>query len=338
MPRVFSGIKPTGETQLGNYLGAIRRWVDDQPPAGSAEARNHEAIFCVVDLHAMTTAWEPKELQEWTRHMATMLMAAGLDEQRSLLFVQSHVRAHAELTWILNCVASWGELRRMVQFKEKSENQESVSVGLFDYPVLMAADILLYDTEEVPVGDDQRQHVELTRDIAIRFNTNYGDTFVVPKATFPSVGARIMDLQIPTKKMSKSDESPMGCVMVLDEPKVIAKKIKSAVTDSGTEVTHDRTEKPGVSNLIEIYGAVTAKSIADVEREFEGTQYGAFKGAVADAVVEYLRPVQERFVALSADPGEVDRRLAGGADAAEAMAEDVMQRASRAAGLLPRPS
>jgi tryptophanyl-tRNA synthetase len=196
----------------------------------------------------------------------------------------------------------------------------------------------LYDTEEVPVGDDQRQHVELTRDLAIRFNTNYGETFVVPKATFPAVGARIMDLQVPTKKMSKSDDSPMGCVMVLDEPKVITKKIKSAVTDSGTEVRHDRDEKPGISNLIEIYGAVTGMSIADVEREFAGKQYGAFKGAVAEAVVEYLRPVQERFAELSADPGEVDRRLAAGARNAEELAEGVMQRAARAAGLLPRPS
>ncbi len=267
MARVFSGIKPTGDVQLGNYLGAIARWVADQPPAGSAAAHDHEALFCVVDLHALTTPWNPAEFERLTRNMATMLMAAGLDENRSLLFVQSHVRAHTELTWILNCIATFGELRRMTQFKEKSEGQESVSAGVFDYPVLMAADILLYDTEEVPVGDDQRQHVELTRDVALRFNNTFGDTFVVPRATFPAVGARIMDLQNPTKKMSKSDDSPMGCVMVLDDPTLVAKKIKSAVTDSGAEVRHDRGEKPGVSNLIEIYGAVTGASIADVERE-----------------------------------------------------------------------
>ncbi len=343
MARVFSGIKPTGELHLGNYLGAIARWVDDQPPAGSPAADAHEAIFCVVDLHALTTPWEPAELERLTRLVATMLMAAGLDEHRSLLFVQSHVRAHAELTWILNGIATFGELRRMTQFKEKAakggaQGQESSTVGLFDYPVLMAADILLYDTEEVPVGDDQRQHVELTRDVALRFNNSFGETFVIPRATFPEVGARIMDLQNPTKKMSKSEDSPMGCVMVLDDPKVVTKKIKSAVTDSGSEVRHDRKKKPGVSNLIEIYGAVTATSIAEVERLFEGKQYGAFKGAVADAVVEYLQPVQDRYAQLAADPAEVDRRLGHGADIADAMAEKVIKRATRAAGLLPRPA
>jgi tryptophanyl-tRNA synthetase len=336
MARVFSGIKPTGEVQLGNYLGAIRRWVDDQPAAGSEAARNHEAIFCVVDLHALTVPWDPKEVERLTRHIATMLMAAGLEEDRSLLFVQSHVRAHAELTWILNCVAGWGELRRMTQFKDKSESQDFVSVGLFDYPVLMASDILLYDTEQVPVGDDQRQHVELTRDIALRFNHHYGKTFVVPSATFPEVGARVMDLQNPTKKMSKSADSPMGCVYVLDPPKTIIKKIKSAVTDSGSEVRHDRDEKPGVSNLIEIYAAVTGKTIVDVEHEFEGQQYGSFKAAVADAVVAFLEPVQTRYEQLRNQPEEVEARLARGASTAEAIADEVLDRASRAAGLLRR--
>jgi tryptophanyl-tRNA synthetase len=237
------------------------------------------------------------------------------------------VRAHAELTWILNCVASFGELRRMTQFKDKSVKQgeggiESLSVGFFDYPVLMASDILLYDTAEVPVGDDQRQHVELARDIAIRFNGRFGDTFAVPKATFPAVGARVMDLQHPDRKMSKSDESPQGTILVLDPPKTVEKKIKSAVTDSGSEVRHDRDAKPGISNLIEIYGAVSGHSIADVEREFEA--------------VEFLRPVRTRFEELAADPGEIDRRLGVGADAAEALAEPVLARACRAAGLLPR--
>jgi tryptophanyl-tRNA synthetase len=339
MARVFSGIKPTGEMQLGNYLGAVRRWVDGQPEAGSEAARDHHAIFCVVDLHAMTAPWDPAELTAATRRLATMLMAAGLQEDRSLLFVQSHVRAHAELTWILNCVATFGELRRMTQFKDKTAKggDESVSVGLFDYPVLMVSDIVLYDTEEVPVGDDQRQHVELARDVAIRFNHHFGDTFVVPKATFPAVGARVMDLQHPERKMSKSEDSPQGTVLVLDDPKAIVKKIKSAVTDSGSEVRHDRDEKPGVSNLIEIYGAVTGRTIAEVEREFEGQQYGAFKGAVADAVVEFLRPVQERYHALTANPDEVDARLARGADTADAMAEVVLARATRATGLLTRP-
>ncbi len=339
--RVFSGIQPTGDMHLGNFIGAVRRWVDDQPPAGSPAAGRHDALFCVVDLHAMTMPYEPAELTAATRRLAALLLASGLDPERCLLFVQSHVPAHTELTWLLNCTATWGELRRMTQFKEKSTKgelggQESVSVGLFDYPVLMAADILLYDTDEVPVGDDQRQHVELTRDIAIRFNGRYGDVFTVPKATFPTFGARVMDLQQPTKKMSKSDESPQGTIGVLEDPKSIVKKFKSAVTDSETEVRHDRDAKPGVSNLIEIHAAVTGRTIAQVEREFGSGGYGAFKSAVADTVVEYLRPVRERYEELAADPGEVDRLLAIGADTATGMATDVLARATRAAGLLPR--
>jgi tryptophanyl-tRNA synthetase len=339
--RVFSGIQPTGDMHLGNFIGAVRRWVDDQPPAGSPAAERHDALFCVVDLHAMTMPYDPAELTAGTRRLSALLLASGLDPERCLLFVQSHVPAHPGLTWLLNCTATWGELRRMTQFKEKAAKggaggQESVSVGLFDYPVLMAADILLYDTDEVPVGDDQRQHVELTRDIAIRFNGRYGDVFTVPKATFPAFGARVMDLQQPTKKMSKSEESPQGTIGVLEDPKSIVKKFKSAVTDSETEVRHDREAKPGVSNLVEIYAAVTGATIADVEREFGSGGYGAFKGAVAEAVVEYLRPVRERYDALAADPGEVDRLLAIGADTASGMAEQVLARAYRAAGLLPR--
>ena len=341
MARVFSGIKPTGEMHLGNYLGAVRCWVDTQPAPGTPAARDHEAIFCVVDLHAITMPWDPVELTETTRRLATLLMASGLEEDRSLLFVQSHVRAHAELTWLLNGIATFGELRRMTQFKDKSAKQgeagvESLSAGFFDYPVLMVSDIVLYDTAEVPVGDDQRQHVELARDVAIRFNARFGDTFVVPKAVFPAVGARVMDLQRPDAKMSKSENSPQGTILVLDPPKVIEKKIKSAVTDSGSEIRHDRAEKPGVSNLIEIYGAVTGRSIVEVEKEFDGKQYGVFKVAVADAVVEFMRPVQERYAALAADPAEVDRRLRAGADAATALADPVLARAIRAAGLLPR--
>jgi len=263
------------------------------------------------------------------------LMAAGLDPARCVLFVQSHVAAHAELTWLLNCVATFGELRRMTQFKDKSEGQESVTAGLFDYPVLMVADILLYDTDEVPIGDDQRQHLELARDVAIRFNNRFGDTFVVPTATFPPVGARIMDLQNPTAKMSKSADSPQGTVPLLDPPAAVTKKIKSAVTDSGTEIRYDPANKPGVSNLLEIHAAVTGRGVPDVEREFADSGYGAFKSAVADAVVEALRPLQEAYTKLEADPGEVDRQLALGADKARAIAEPVLTRARDAAGLLP---
>jgi tryptophanyl-tRNA synthetase len=334
--RVFSGIQPTGEMHLGNYLGAVRRWVDDQPAVGSEAAAGHDAVFCVVDLHALTLPYDPVELTTATRRLATLLFASGLDPQRCLLFVQSHVRAHTELTWLLNCTATFGELRRMTQFKEKSAGQESVSVGLFDYPVLMAADILLYETDEVPVGDDQRQHVELTRDVALRFNHQFGDVFTIPKATFPPLGARIMDLQEPTRKMSKSDESPQGTIFVLEDPKAITKKIKSAVTDSETSVRHNRDAKPGISNLIEIHGAVTGRTIPAVEREFGEGGYGTFKTAVAEAVVEYLRPVQTRFQELDADPAEVERQLAIGADIAASIADPVLARAMKAAGLLPR--
>jgi tryptophanyl-tRNA synthetase len=328
MARVFSGIQPSGDVHLGNYLGAIRRWV---------EAQLREAVHCVVDLHAMTVPYDPPDMTRRTRYLATLLMAAGLEEDRSLLFVQSHVRAHTELTWMLNCVATVGELSRMVQFKEKSRGQESVSAGLFDYPVLQAADILLYDTAEVPVGDDQRQHVELARDVAIRFNHRFGETFVVPKGTFPTVAARVMDLQEPTRKMSKSEESPQGTILVLDPPSVIAKKVKTAVTDSGSEVRYDPEEKPGISNLLEIYVSTSGTTMPAAEAEFSNQGYGAFKQAVADAVVECLRPVQERYAALEADPAEVDRRIARGADEADAIAEQVLSRATRAAGLLPRP-
>jgi tryptophanyl-tRNA synthetase len=327
MPRAFSGIKPSGEMTLGNYVGAVRRWVTEQD--------DHDAIFCVVDLHAMTVPYDVSEFSLLTRRLSTMLLAAGLEPDRCTLFLQSQVPAHTELAWILNCVATVGELRRMTQFKEKSDGQESVSAGLFDYPVLMAADILLYDTDEVPVGDDQRQHVELTRDIAIRFNQRFGETFVVPKATIPGVGGRVMDLQQPTAKMSKSLDSPQGTVLVLDPPEVITKKIKAAVTDSGAEVRHDTDEKPGVSNLLELYAAATAIAVPKAEAEFAGAGYGAFKTAVAEAVVEFLRPTRERYEALAADPAEVDRQFAIGAAKARSLADPVMERVRRATGLLP---
>jgi tryptophanyl-tRNA synthetase len=327
VPRVFSGIQPTGELHLGNYLGAVRRWVEDQV--------RHDAIYCVVDLHAITLPYDAAELAGRTRQTAMLLMAAGLDPDRCVLFVQSHVNAHADLTWILNCVATFGELRRMTQFKDKSEGQESVSAGLFDYPVLMVADILLYDTDEVPIGDDQRQHLELARDVATRFNSRFGNTFVVPTATFPPVGARIMDLQNPTAKMSKSADSPAGTLLLLDPPDVVTKKIKSAVTDSGTDVRYDPANKAGISNLLEIYAAVTGHAIPEIEDEFAGSGYGAFKGAVADAVVDALRPLQEAYKKLEADPAEVDRDLAVGAHKARALSGPVLERARTAVGLLP---
>jgi len=328
MARVFSGIQPTGEMHLGNYLGAVRQWVEAQD--------DNDAIYCVVDLHAITMPYDAASLADRTRRTATILLAAGLDPSRCTLFVQSHVLAHTELTWILNCVATFGELRRMTQFKEKSEGQESVSVGVFDYPVLQAADILAYDTDRVPVGDDQRQHIELARDLAIRFNHRYGETLVVPEHAVPPVGARVMDLQEPTAKMSKSSDSSTGFIALLDDPKVITKRIKSAVTDSETEVRYDPVAKPGVSNLLQILAATTGNPIPDLEREYASGGYGRLKGAVADAVVEFLRPLQDRYQALADDPAEVDAQLAVGADKAEAIATKVVERVRRATGLLPR--
>jgi tryptophanyl-tRNA synthetase len=284
----------------------------------------------------MTVAYDPTEMAERTRQTAMLLLAAGLDPNRTILFVQSHVRPHTELTWILNCVASFGELRRMTQFKEKSDEQDFVSAGLFDYPVLMAADILAYDVEQVPVGEDQRQHLELARDLAIRFNHRFGDTLVVPRATFPKVGARVKDLQNPTAKMSKSADSPQGTLLLLDPPGVITKKIKSAVTDSGTDVRYAPDEKPGVSNLLEILAAVSGTTIEQAESDFAGVGYGKLKSAVAEAVVDYLRPLQERYAELARDPSEVGRVLELGAEKAEAIAEPVMARIRTAVGLLPR--
>jgi tryptophanyl-tRNA synthetase len=329
MARVFSGIQPTGDKHLGNYLGAIRHWVATQDA--------DDALFCVVDLHAMTLAYDPTDLAERTRRTAALLLASGLDPARCTLFVQSHVSAHTELTWILNCVASFGELRRMTQFKEKSAGQESVSVGLFDYPVLMAADILAYDTERVPVGDDQRQHLELARDLALRFNHRYGVTLVVPEAAIPPVAARIMDLQDPTAKMSTSSESPLGTIGLLDAPSVVTKRIKAAVTDSGSTIAFDPDTKPGVSNLLQILAATTGRAIPDVEAEFAGRGYGQLKTSVADAVGEFLAPLQARYEALMDDPARVDAALATGAAKADAIATKVVQRIRHAVGLLPRP-
>jgi tryptophanyl-tRNA synthetase len=332
MPRVFSGIQPTGEIHLGNYLGAVQHWVAAQEASESPD----QTLYCVVDLHGLTLPWDTGSYAEATRSTAMLLLAAGLDPGRCTVFVQSHVHEHTDLTWLLNCIATFGELQRMTQFKEKGQGRESVSVGLFDYPVLMAADVLAYDTERVPVGDDQRQHLELARDIAIRFNHRCGDTLVVPEASIPPVGARVMDLQNPTAKMSKSADSPQGTIKLLDDPKTITKRIKSAVTDSDNEIRFDRDAKPGLSNLLQILGAVTDRTPEAVADEFEGSGYGALKGAVADAVVEFVRPLQERYAALEADPAEVARILEVGADRAQELAAAVMVRVRDAVGLLPR--
>lgn len=324
MTRVFSGIKPTGPVQLGNLLGALRHWVADQGEA--------DTMFCVVDLHALTVPQDPVELRSRTLELAQLLIAIGIDPDRSTLFVQSHVPEHTELSWILECTAAFGELRRMTQFKDKSTESEFVSAGLFTYPALMAADILLYDTDRVPVGDDQRQHLELARDLAIRFNHRYGDTFVVPEASIPAVGARVMDLQHPTRKMSKSDESPQGTILVLEDLSSVAKKIKRAVTDTETEVRYDVVDKPGVSNLLSILSACVGEPPERLADRF--TRYGDLKAACAEAVVETLRPIQQRYKELSSDPGGTASLLAAGAARARETSGAVLDRARRNLGLL----
>jgi tryptophanyl-tRNA synthetase len=324
--RVFSGIQPTGSVHLGNLLGALRIWAEDQ--------HRDDSLYCVVDLHALTIPQDPAELRAQTLELAQVLLAVGLDPDVCTLFVQSHVHEHAELAWILECTASFGELRRMTQFKDKSDKESFVSAGLFTYPALMAADILLYDTDRVPVGEDQKQHLELSRDLAQRFNSRYGQTFVVPEPSIPRVGARVMDLQNPTAKMSKSEDSPQGTVLILEDLKSVEKKIKRAVTDSETEVRFDPEEKPGVSNLLTILGACTDADPVQLAEKFDS--YGALKAACAEAVVEYLRPVQERFRELAADPGATAAILAGGAEKAQSMAAVSLARARDALGLLPR--
>ena len=322
--RVFSGIKPTGPVQLGNLLGALRYWVSDQHEA--------ESFFCVVDLHALTVPQDPATLRSTTLELAQLLIAIGIDPASSTLFVQSHRPEHAELSWILECTASVGELRRMTQFKDKSHKAEFISAGLFTYPALMAADILLYDTDRVPVGDDQRQHLELTRDVAMRFNARYGPTFVIPEAAIPRVGARVMDLQAPTHKMSKSATSPQGTINLLDDLKAAEKKIMRAVTDTESEVRYDVASKPGVSNLLSILGACTGRT---PEQAAEGyTQYGPLKKDTAAAVVETLRPIQARYAELSNDPGETARLLALGATKASVVAAPVLARARAHMGFL----
>jgi len=327
MARVLSGIQPTGDIHLGNYLGAVRNWVDDQ--------HTQDCYFCVVDLHAITVPRDPAGLRAKTLETTLVLVAAGLDPEVCTLFVQSHVHQHSELSWILECVASMGELRRMTQFKEKAKDgEESARVALFTYPVLQAADILLYDADHVPVGEDQRQHLELCRDVALRFNHRYGQTFVVPEAVLPKVGARIMDLQKPTAKMSKSAESPQGTVLVLDDPRVIERKFKRAVTDTGTDVAFDPEKKPGVANLLAVLAAATGRRPDEVAEGY--SQYGPLKADASEAVIELLRPVRTRYEELAADPEAVRATLRQGAEKAEAVAGATLARAREAIGLLSR--
>lgn len=330
-PVVFSGMQPSGDSlHLGNYLGALVNWVALQDA--------YDPIYCVVDLHAITVAQDPKSLQGSTRRTAAQYLAAGVDLERATLFVQSHVPAHTELAWVLGAITGFGEASRMTQFKDKSTKQgaEATTVGLFTYPVLMAADILLYGTQLVPVGDDQRQHLELTRDLAIRFNSRYGDTFVVPEALIPKESARIYDLQDPTAKMSKSAASEAGLVNLMDDPAVTAKKFRSAVTDTGREVRYDPAEKPGISNLLDIFAATTGRTIAEIEVEYEGHGYGDFKKDVAEVVVDRLAPIRTRTLELLEDPAELDRLLAIGAERAAERAERMLSTVYDRVGFVPR--
>jgi len=325
MTRVFSGIKPTGPVQLGNLLGALRFWVEDQHRA--------ESLYCVVDLHALTLPQDPAALRATSLDLAQLLLAIGIDPDVATLFVQSHVPEHTELAWIMECTAAYGELKRMTQFKDKSTGAEFVSGGLFTYPALMAADILLYDADRVPVGDDQRQHVELTRDLAVRFNHRYGDTFVVPEAAIPRIGARVMHLQEPTRKMYKSEDSPQGTILVLEDLRSVEKKIKRAVTDTESEVRYDPETKPGVSNLLTILAAVTDRTPEEAAAGY--AQYGPLKADTAAAVCAYLEPIQARFAELAADPAGTAAILEKGAAKARDLAAPTLARAKDALGLLP---
>ena len=330
-PRLFSGMQPSAESlHIGNYIGALLQWKELQ--------NSHDAIFCIVDLHAITVAQDPLTLRENTRRTAAQYIAAGIDPQVSTLFVQSHVAAHPQLAWVLNTITGFGEASRMTQFKDKAAKQgsDAASVGLFAYPTLMAADILLYNAVAVPVGDDQKQHVELTRDLANRFNTRFGKTFAMPEPMILKDTARIYDLQDPGSKMSKSAESAAGVVWLLDEPSVTAKKIKSAVTDAGREVRYDLAEKPGVSNLLTIFSVLSDRSISSLEVDYEGRGYGDFKKDLADVVVETFAPIRARTVELLDDPAELDRVLAGNADRAAAIADVTLATVYDRIGLLPK--
>jgi tryptophanyl-tRNA synthetase len=321
--RIFSGAKPTGGLHLGNYLGALRNWVELQ--------HEYESFFCVVNLHAITIPQDPKELAAKTREVARLYLAAGIDPNVSTIFIQSDVPEHAELAWALNCMTRVSELDRMTQFKEKGRNQrENVNVGFYDYPVLMASDILLYRTDLVPVGEDQKQHLELTRDVAMRFNRDYGETFIIPEPFIPKVGARIMSLSDPLKKMAKSDENPNGAIELLDDADTIRRKLKRAVTDSGTEIRFDDS-RPAVTNLLTIHQILTQKTPLEVEERFEGKGYAQLKGELADVVVEFLQPFQERFAGINDE--ELDRLLEKGRERASSIARVTMEDVKTRLGL-----
>jgi tryptophanyl-tRNA synthetase len=315
--RIFSGIQPTGAKHLGNYSGGFRQYVATQEEG--------ETFFCIVDLHSITVEYEPEVLRRSSLDLAALLFAVGLDPERSTIFCQSHVTAHPEAAWLLSAVTSYGQLMRMTQFKDKSEQREFVSAGLFTYPVLMAGDILLYRTDLVPIGDDQRQHLELARDVAERFNARFGEIFTVPEGRYPAEGARIMDLQEPDRKMSTTGGTPQGTVLIADPPDTVRKKVRSAVTDSGREVRHDREEKPGVSNLIEIMSVATGDPITAIEARYDGQGYGPFKEDVAEAVVALLDPIRTRYEGLRGDDRELQRLLAVGAEKARNTSQPTLE-------------
>ncbi|MCR5174724.1 MAG: tryptophan--tRNA ligase [Oscillospiraceae bacterium] len=328
-PVIFSGIQPSGELTLGSYIGAIRNWVE--------LAEDYDCFYCIVDMHAITVRQVPADLRRRTVEQLAQYIACGLDPQKNTIFIQSHVPAHAELAWILNCYTMFGELGRMTQFKDKSaKNAENINAGLFDYPVLMAADILLYQADLVPVGDDQRQHVELTRDIAERFNGVYGDVFRIPQTFNPKVGARIMSLTSPENKMSKSDKDPGGCIYIMQKPEDIMRSFKRAVTDSETCVRYDPVNKKGISNLMQIYSVATGKSFETIESEFTGKGYGEFKPAVGEAVVEMLRPIREEATRLMADKAYLESVYREGAERAAYTAARTLRKVQKKVGFIPR--
>jgi len=323
--RIFSGIQPTGAKHFGNYSGGFRQYAATQDLG--------DAFFCIVDLHSITTPQEPEALREATLDLAAILLATGLDPERSTIFVQSHVSEHAECAWLLSCVATFGELRRMTQFKDKSQGQESVSAGLFTYPALMAADILLYQTDKVPIGDDQRQHLELTRNVAERFNSRYGGTFKLPEGIYPEVGARVMDLQEPDRKMSTTGGTPQGTVGLLDPPDTLRRKVRSAVTDSGSEVRRSE-DKPGITNLIDMMAVATGSTPEEIEVRYDGTGYGKFKEDVAEAVVALLDPIRLRYGELRGNQAVLRAILAEGAAKAEVIAAETLEVAYERVGFV----
>jgi tryptophanyl-tRNA synthetase len=324
--RIFSGIQPTGAKHFGNYSGGFRQY--------AATQERGESFFCIVDLHSITVDYDPADLRERSLDLAAMLFATGLDPERSTVFAQSHVTAHAEAAWLLSAVTSYGQLGRMTQFKDKAEGRESVSAGLFTYPVLMAGDILLYQADLVPIGDDQRQHLELARDVAERFNARFGETFTIPEGVYPEIGARIMDLQEPTRKMSTTGGTPQGTLLMLDPPDVIRKKVRSAVTDSGSEVRR-ADDKPGVTALIEIMTVATGEDASTIEARYDGGGYGQFKSDVAEAVIALLEPIQARYREYRDDASELARLLAVGAEKARAAAAPTLAHMYDRMGFVP---